>query len=200
MNDIVGLSEDEKDFLREFMNIAYGNATAVVAEMLDAFASLSIPEIDIMRSSELLEKFKGLDDIPYYFSTQPFHGEFAGEIVFFLDDDSANNLATHLELEDASDMDDAVMELTNVLTSSLVSRLAQEMGSEVSFSVPKIAHLLLSNVGKNETFSRYDQIIVIQTDLVFEDQKIKGEIFILTKDESISWIKTSIQNLLDTLM
>lgn len=200
MSDTVTLSEDEKDFLREFMNIAYGNATAVVAEMLDAFASLSIPQIEIMHSSQLLEKFKTLEDVNYYFSTQPFHGHFSGEIAFFIDDISARNLAMHLELEDDNDMDDAVMELTNVLTASLISRLAQEMGSEVSFSVPKITHLPLSTIGQNETFSRYEQIIVIQTDLIFETQKIKGEIFILTKDESISWIKTSIQNLLDTLM
>ena len=51
------LSEDEKDVLQELMNIAYGNATAVVAEMLDAFASLSIPNIKVMETQKLVEEF-----------------------------------------------------------------------------------------------------------------------------------------------
>ena len=51
----ITLTEDEKDVLQELMNVAYGTATAVVADMLDAFASLSIPNIKIMKTSELLK-------------------------------------------------------------------------------------------------------------------------------------------------
>ena len=35
MQDLT-LTEDEQDVLQELMNVAYGDATAVVAEMLDA--------------------------------------------------------------------------------------------------------------------------------------------------------------------
>jgi len=199
MNTIT-LSEDEKDVLQELMNVAYGNATAIVADMLDAFASLSIPNIKIMDTQELLNTFHSLKGESYFFSTQAFVGEFSGECAFFIDNESANNLATHLELEGEEDLNDAILELTNILTSSLTTRLAQEMDTEVQFSLPSISKIPLKEMGDNDAFKQYSQVIVIDTQLNFEDQKINGEIFLLTKDESIKWLKNQLNNILEALM
>ncbi|RLA77485.1 MAG: chemotaxis protein CheC [Epsilonproteobacteria bacterium] len=199
MNPIT-LTEDEKDVLQELMNVAYGNATAVVAEMLDAFATLSIPNIKVMETSALLEEFQSLKGSSYFFSTQAFVGEFSGESAFFIDNESAQNLSTHLELESEDDLDDAILELTNVLTSSLTTRLAQEMDTEVRFSLPSISKVPLGEIANNQTFKEYSQVIVIDTQLIFEDQKINGEIFILTKDGSIEWLKNRLNIILEALM
>jgi chemotaxis protein CheC len=198
MNNIT-LSEDEKDVLQELINIAYGNATAVVAQMLDAFASLSIPNIEVMETDKLLENFYHLKSSSYFFSTQAFNGEFSGESAFFIDNESAQNLSKHLELEDEDDLNDAILELTNVLTSSLTTRLAQEMSTEVKFSLPSISKVPLDEISKNKTFQQYSQVIVIDTQLNFEDQKINGEIFILTKDGSIEWLKNQLGIILEQM-
>ena len=194
------LTEDEKDVLQELMNVAYGNATAVVAEMLDAFASLSIPHIEIMKTGELLKQFQSLKEGSYFFSTQAFVGEFSGESAFFIDETSAKNLAIHLELESDEDLDDAILELTNVLTSSLTTRLAQEMSTEVKFSLPNISRIPFNEIADTQTFKQYDQVIVIDTQLNFENQHINGEIFILTKDNSIEWLKNRLNSILEALM
>jgi len=194
------LSEDEQDVLQELMNVAYGNATAVVADMLDAFASLSIPNIKIMKTDDLLANFSALKSKSYFFSTQAFSGEFSGESAFFINQESAENLAKHLELESEEDLDDAILELTNVLTSSLTTKLSQEMDTEVSFSLPSISKVPLEEIGNVETFQQYSQVIVIDTDLNFEDQKINGKIFILTKDESIQWLKIKLNTILELLI
>ena len=194
------LTEDEKDVLQELMNIAYGSATAVVADMLEAFASLSIPNIKIMTVSELLKTFHELKSSSYFFSSQAFSGEFNGESAFFINEESANNLAKHLELENRADLDDAILELTNVLTSSLTTKLAQEMETEVSFSLPNILKIPLEEMEGVETFQLYSQVIVIDTNLNFQDQKINGKIFILTKDASILWLKTKLNTILDQLL
>lgn len=196
---IYELTEDEKDVLQELMNIAYGNATAVIAEMLDAFASLSIPKIEILSVKDLLNTFSELKNTSYFFSTQAFNGEFSGECAFFINEESANNLSKHLELEDIEDLDDAILELTNVLTSSLTIRLAEEMGTEVRFSLPNISKLLLKEMGETQTFQQYSQVIVIETELNFNDQKINGKIFILTKEESIQWLKIKLNTILALL-
>ena len=194
------LTEDEKDVLQELMNVAYGNATAVVAEMLDAFASLSIPHITIKPVSELLKTFSELKSKSYFFSTQAFSGEFNGESAFFINEESAQNLAKHLELEDEEDLDDAILELTNVLAASLTTKLAQEMETDISFSLPSLSKIPLAEMGDVETFQQYSQVIVIDTDLNFKDQKINGKIFILTKDESIQWLKTKLNTILELLI
>jgi chemotaxis protein CheC len=193
------LTEDEKDVLQELMNVAYGNAAAVIADMLDAFASLSIPNITIVKTSELLETFHELKSSSYFFSTQAFSGEFNGESAFFINEESAENLAKHLEIESSEDLDDAILELTNVLTSSQTTKLAQEMDTEVSFSLPSISKIPLDEISNVETFQVYSQVIVINTDLNFKDQKIHGKIFILTKDESIQWLKSKLNNILEQL-
>ena len=199
MKEII-LTEDEQDVLQELMNVAYGNATAVVAEMLDAFASLSIPNIKVMRTGELLQQFHSLKGDSYFFSTQAFVGEFSGESAFFIDEKSAKNLATHLELETEEDLNDAILELTNVLTSSLTTRLAQDMSTEVRFSLPNISKIPLNEIVDTQTFQQYDQVIVIDTQLNFEDQHVNGEIFILTKDGSIEWLKNQLNNILEAMM
>ena len=199
MHDIT-LTEDEKDVLQELMNVAYGNATAVIAEMLDAFATLSIPKIEVMRTEQLIKDFHNLKGHSYFFSTQAFVGDFSGESAFFIDTQSAQNLAKHLELESLEDLDDAILELTNVLTSSLTTRLAQEMGTQVKFSLPTISKIPLRDIENTQAFQLYNQVIVIDTQLNFEDQKINGEIFILTKDGSIEWLKNQLNLILEALM
>lgn len=196
----ITLTEDEKDVLQELMNVAYGNATAVVADMLDAFASLSIPKIEVMKTDELLEEFLKLKDSSYFFCTQAFIGDFAGESAFFIDEESARNLSHHLEVEDDEDLDDAILELTNILTSSLTTRLVQEMDSQVTYALPSISKIPLNELATNKTLQHYPQVIVIDTELNFKEQKIKGEIFILTKDGSIEWLKKKLNSILEALM
>ena len=196
----ISLTEDEKDVLQELMNVAYGNATAVVAEMLEAFATLSIPNIKVIQTKELLNEFQNLKNDSYFFSTQAFVGEFSGESAFFIDEQSAQNLSSHLELESPEDLDDAILELTNVLTSSLTTRLAQEMDTQVKFALPNISKIPLNEIQNSKTFQLYDQVIVIDTQLNFKDQKINGEIFILTKDGSIEWLKNRLNTILEALM
>lgn len=196
----INLTEDEKDVLQELMNVAYGNATAIVAEMLEAFATLGIPKIQVIETKKLLETFSNKKDESYFFSTQAFIGKFSGETAFFINEESANNLSKHLELESEEDLDDAILELTNVLTSSLTTRLAQEMGVEVSFSLPTISKVPLKNLTKIEAFKLYSQVIVIETELNFKDQKINADIFILTKDGSIQWLKKQLNSILNEMI
>ena len=194
------LTEDEQDALQELMNVAYGDATAVVAEMLDAFATLSIPNIRIIETSTLLEELKGLKGESYFFSTQAFNGMFSGESAFFINEESANNLAKHLECKTTEDLDDAILELTNILTSTLTTRLAKEMNTEIKFSLPSISKLPHGKIRTNKTLQDYTQVIVIDSEINFEDQKINGEIFILTKDGSIKWLKNQLNSILEALM
>lgn len=194
------LNEIETDALGELMNIAYGSATAIVAQMLDAFASLSIPNIQNLETSQLADEFHKLKANSYFFSTQAFLGDFSGECAFFIDETSANNLAKHLELKTKEDLNDAILELTNILTSSLVIKLAQQLETQVNFALPAITKKPLNEITQNTAFKQYEQAIIIETELNFEDQMIYGKIFILTKDESIIWLKKQLNKIISSLI
>ncbi len=199
----IEFNEDERDCLQELMNIAYGSATAAISEILDAFATLNVPDIKIIHPNKLKDYLRDKLHIQseQFVATQLINGKLVGENLFLLDTQSAINLAHEFELEDDEINDeelfDIVLEVTNILSSSMIGKLAQELGTTVSFAPPKIQKINSIDKLDNKYTNDYHQIIIISTELMFKEQKIKGEILLLTKDESIVWMKDALNKILD---
>ena len=205
MNSKINLSEDEKDCLQELMNVAYGSATAAITEILDAFAKLSIPKIQIINESELktyLSNELNLE-VEHLVSLQQINGTLCGENMFVIDKQSAKNIAYKFGLEEDEVNDeeiaDVVLEITNILSSSTISKLAEDIDTNVSFSAPTIKTLTSIDQLKNLFISKYEKVIIISTQLKFEDLDINAELFIFTTDNSILYIKEKLNKILDEL-
>ena len=140
----ITLTEDERDCLQELMNVAYGSATAAITEILDAFAQLSIPKIQIINADELKDYLSNeLNlDVEHLVSLQQINGTLCGENMFVIDKESAKNIAYKFGLEDHEVNDeeiaDVVLEITNILSSSTISKLAEDIDTNVSFSAPTV--------------------------------------------------------------
>ncbi|MFA6741200.1 MAG: chemotaxis protein CheX [Arcobacteraceae bacterium] len=203
MKSDITLTEDEKDCLQELMNVAYGSATAAITEILDAFAKLSIPKIQIINSSELktyLSSELNLE-VEHLVSLQQINGTLCGENMFVIDKQSAKNIAYKFGLEEDEVNDeeiaDVVLEITNILSSSTISKLAEDIDTNVSFSAPTIKTLTSIDQLKNLFISKYEKVIIISTQLKFEDLDINAELFIFTTDNSILYIKEKLKKILD---
>lgn len=205
MKSDITLTEDEKDCLQELMNVAYGSATAAITEILDAFATLSIPNIKIINADELNDYLSAeLDlDVEHIVSLQQINGIVSGENMFVIDKESAKNIAYKFGLEEDEVNDeeiaDVVLEITNILSSSTISKLAEDIDTNVSFSAPTIKKLTSIDQLKNQFISKYQKVITISTELKFEDLDIHGELFIFTTDNSIIYIKEKLNKILDEL-
>ena len=205
MESNITLTEDEKDCLQELMNVAYGSATAAITEILDAFAKLSIPKIQIINSNELktyLSNELNLE-VEHLVSLQQINGTLCGENMFVIDKQSAKNIAYKFGLEEDEVNDeeiaDVVLEITNILSSSTISKLAEDIDTNVSFSAPTIKTLTSIDQLKNLFISKYEKVIIISTQLKFEDLDINAELFIFTTDNSILYIKEKLNKILDEL-
>ena len=203
MNSI-NFSEDQIDVLKEFMNISLGDATAHVADLLDAFGTMHIPQISVIDTSELNSFINDNMDknLNYHVMKQLFSGKLGGECLFIINEESADNLGTHIyDIEKPSQMDvnDAVMELTNIVTSSIISRFANELDVEVQYFVPSSNFIKTSSIINEDDMTNYSKVIVIGTDLEFQDQNISASIFILTKDEAINSLKFLIDQKIEEL-
>ena len=205
MESKINLTEDEKDCLQELMNVAYGSATAAITEILDAFAKLSIPKIQIINESELktyLSNELNLE-VEHLVSLQQINGTLCGENMFVIDKQSAKNIAYKFGLEEDEVNDeeiaDVVLEITNILSSSTISKLAEDIDTNVSFSAPTIKTLTSIDQLKNLFISKYEKVIIISTQLKFEDLDINAELFIFTTDNSILYIKEKLNKILDEL-
>lgn len=197
-------NEDQVDALREFMNVSIGAATANLANLLDAFGTMHIPKIEICNSYELVGKIESTIDLEsmYYATKQLFTGKFGGECMFVISEGSAKNLGKHLygiTTPSRDDVDDAVIELTNILTSTIVSRLTQELDTQVQFFVPSLQFIDAHSIVNEEDVREYSKIIIISTILDFQDQQINGNIYILTKDEAIESLKILIDKKLEEI-
>lgn len=199
---VLSLNEDQRDCLQELMNISYGAATASLAEIIEKNATLGIPNIktfDTIGFEQYCnDKFNKGD---YYLVNQKIDGKLSGENLFIMDKDSSINLAKEFGLENDeindAELKDIVLEVTNIISSTTLSKLVSFFNVSISFSPPHINSInTIRNF--NEKFStHYHYIIVISTQIIFEDQNIYGELIIMSKDESISFLKESLDKVLD---
>jgi len=203
MNTQITLSEDQQDCLQELMNIAYGSATAAISSILDAFATLSVPEISVIDTHSL--KSYLLDNIKvensHFISSQTLNGKIAGECLFVIGEQSSINMAKEFGFENdeitQNELCDVILEITNILSSATISKLADEMGTVVSFSPPHI-HILNSIKNfDNQYLDKYQKVIIIKTQLNFENQNINAELLILTTDDSIVFIRDMLDRIIE---
>lgn len=201
----IELTEDEKDCLQELMNVAYGSATAAITEIFDAFAKLSIPTIQIINAvglKDYLAKELNFKD-EHFVASQQINGPLSGENMFIIDKKSATNMSIKFSFSDDQisneDISDITLEITNILSSSTISKLAENMETSVSFSAPTIKTINSNNQLNNIFISNYEKVIIISTKLEFDDLNIHSELFILTTDNSILFIKDKLNKILDEL-
>jgi len=199
-----GFTDDHLDMLRELMNIAMGNATASIADLLEAFGKMHIPQILISDMEGLASYIQQTisDNQRNYVTKQLFGGMFSGEFLFVISEESALRLGHHLyDVNNPSDGDilDAVIELTNILSATIISRLTEELNTKVQFFVPSTELINGNALISQEDIMNYHRIIIISTQMEFEHQNINGQIFILTKDGMIESLKALIDRKLEEL-
>lgn len=199
-----GFTDDHLDMLRELMNIAMGNATASIADLLEAFGKMHIPQILISDMEGLAGYIQQTisDSQRNYVTKQLFGGMFSGEFLFVISEESALHLGHHLyDVDNPSDGDilDAVIELTNILSATIISRLTEELNTKVQFFVPSTELIEGNALISQEDIMNYHRIIIISTQMEFEHQNISGQIFILTKDGMIESLKALIDRKLEEL-
>jgi len=136
-----------------------------------------------------------------YISSQTLNGKIAGECLFVISDNSSRNLAKEFGFKDEkisqNELCDIILEITNILSSATISKLADEMDTSVSFSPPHI-HILNSIENfDNQYLERYQKVIIIKTQLKFENQNINAELLILTTDDSIVFVRNMLDKILE---
>lgn len=197
-------SSDHLDVLKELMNIAMGNATANIDDLLQAFGTMHIPHLQISDVDGLKNYIKMTisSEDEYYVTKQLFGGKIGGEFIFLVNKESAINLGNYLydtvKVSDA-DIMDAVIELTNILSSTTIGRLTDELNTKVQFFAPYTEVVSGDPLISEEETLNYHKIIIISTVLEFQKHKISGQIFILSRDEMIISLRELIDQKLEEL-
>lgn len=191
---------DRKDLLGELINIAFGTATSLIAELFDNFATLRVPQIDVIAIRELngvAKEFVETDD--FYITTQQIKGSLQGEIVLVVGEVSAKKMQGILAEEDDAEnsMLQVILEIANILGSSCMGKFAELLCAEISFSPPSIEHTDL--VIQNVSLSPYNQVIAISTVLEFKELDIQAHMVIMFGDEMYAKLEQVLNHFLENI-
>lgn len=209
MIDKYNLTEDQKDALQELMNVSFGLAASLISDSLKSFSKMPLPIIDSMEIEKLkdyiLEKFN--DEKEYIITSQVFRNKFDGESIFILDKDSSKTITSLLLEDEMDDIDDddiksSVLELTNIISSACVGKLLELLDAQIFFQPPMVDLEVglkhsIEKMAEDSNQKDYKNVIIIETSLIFEKEKIEGCLFILTKETSFEWLKDALDKFIE---
>jgi chemotaxis protein CheC len=202
---LLDFNQDELDVLNEFINISFGKAASLIANMMETFAELQVPETKIINPDELNQYIH--DTYPetknIYLANQRFKNGYTGESIFLIDELSAENIAVFMHQDEEiaqNDIKAAIIELANIVNSSCVGKFTQLIGAKTVFSPPIITQKTSSDTIISDTVAKqYSKIIMITTILKIEKHEILAYIFILNSDKSFKSLKNAIEKLEEEL-
>ncbi|MBA4368925.1 MAG: chemotaxis protein CheC, partial [Desulfobacterium sp.] len=201
-NDI--FLEEEKEILQEIMNIAFGNATADLAGVIDIYVVLSVPKIQVINIGNLPEYLR--DTLNASGKTrivdQRFWGDFNGSGFLVFPTGAGDDLISLLEdkrLEDLHSKSEELIEqevlteIGNILIGACVGKMSELLNTFVTYSPPRVMteneseckHLV-------EQFDKDQPAIVMKTVFKFKQKDVNGFLLILTNQESIAWLRKSL--------
>ena len=203
------VTTEELDIIQEIMNIAFGKATADLAELINIYVQLSVPDARVMETSSLpgyiKEVIKDYTDISTV--QQKFWGEFKGSALLVFPAGAGKDLIGLLVGDEVHSFESdpiqelekgTLMEVGNILIGACVGKIAELLNDALTFSPPVVltgntAHEVLPQA----VIDSYNYAIALKTSFSFEKRDVVGFLFIITSQESMLWLKKALNDFLD---
>jgi len=198
------LSEEETEILQEIMNISFGKSAADLADVIETHVVLSVPYIKIIQITELPVYFK--DNVKEYkkisIVEQKFWGKFKGEALLVFSSGAGRELIRMLQQDEGSGYEsdpveilerESLMEVGNILIGACVGKLTEVLKDVVTYAPPMV--IVEKEYAEAIAESRYDPnstAIVLKTEFRFEEGNVSGFLFLITSQESVSWLKNAL--------
>lgn len=203
------ITGEDLDILQEIMNIAFGQAAADLAEVINIFVVLSVPHIQVLQGVQLPQYLRSelADSCNISIVEQVFRGRFAGsaflvfpagagkELIALLDGDGGDvpESGTMETLEK-----ETFMEVGNILIGACVGKMSELLGDVVTYAPPQV--LVENHPGQVLPDTLFDPeytAIVMKTLFRFDNRDLNGFLFLITTEESLVWVQKALHEFLD---
>lgn len=204
------LTADRRDALQEMINISFGQSMASLAELLNVFIELSVPDVQLIASRELVSFLRtasqGQETVCLV--QQTFRGSFFGEALLVLPADSSRELVTMLaedsgfspELEIGTLELEVLLEVGNVVVGACLGKFAELLDTLLSFNPPTVLiERLDSSSFANLAHARGETALSIKTFFQVEERQLTGYLFIFLPEECLSWLFREVDLFLESL-
>jgi chemotaxis protein CheC len=208
-NQVPIITQDEIDILQEIMNIAFGKASADLAEYIDIFIRLSVPDVRIAQASQLSsylkEMIKGHERVSIV--EQKFWGKFNGYALLIFPSGADSELITILSCEDPDLFRDesidelakgTLMEVGNIVVGACVGKIAEILKDVMAYSPPVvILDRHTSGIIPDDMFNPEDSAILLNAVFRFENRQVSGMLVLLFTQSSIIWLKKALNEFME---
>jgi len=199
------LSQDQNEVLREIVNIGMGQAGASLAEILQSFVELSIPQIVLARAADLptaLVQVLG-KNAEVTAVRQAFFGHWHGEALAVYNESGCRDLADLMgyssSLEKNAEVE-LLLDVANVVVGACLNGVAEQLGARISFGPPSVfAHRVPASELMDPKTLTWSHTLLMEVHFGLENRRFRTHIVTMMSEETIDTLCKDLDMFLERL-
>jgi chemotaxis protein CheC len=186
------LTELHLDALTEVFNVGAGRAAASLSEIVGDEVKLSVPSIEIKKSSETDAATLELNNARFGAVSQQFSGPFNAEGVLLFTEDHAleivrDMMGSQMNIEELAEFEqEAMCELGNIILNACLSAMADMLQISLNSSLPvykiSTSEEILQGISSSPD---HPYILILHIDLTIEKRHSEGHLIFLLSSMSL---------------
>ncbi|MFA3791632.1 response regulator [Aliiglaciecola sp. SL4] len=183
---------EKLDVYREMANVAMGQAGEKLAQLLNIFIDLPIPNVNLIETTELHMAMAEISDNESVSAISKgfISAGISGEAIMMFNDSNFANLVELLnykqvEINESSELE-ALMDVANIAVSACLTALSEQLNVTFTHNHPIILgqHCGLDKLLKNNV-SRWNRVLAIEIGYEIKAKSINFDLLLLFPDKSI---------------
>lgn len=179
------IDSDSIDAIRELINIGVGRAAGLLNEMTGTHIHLMVPEVRILRYTDLIREKQVLDHDHLSAVTLRFEGSFSGISMLVFPPESAAILITALSGEKiaASDLDalriETLNEVGNIVNNAVMGSITNVLAERLTYSMPTYHEGSIAEILRTGRGEKYEWVILAISQFNLSDLHVVGNILMI---------------------
>lgn len=186
------LSELHLDALAEVFNVGAGRAAASLSEIVGDEVKLSVPSIEIKKTSEIDVSIMALSSMKFGVVSQYFSGPFDAQALLLFTESHAleivrDMMGSQMSIEELAEFEqEAMCELGNIILNACLSAMADMLHISLDSSLPDYRIASTEDIFKSLQDSKEQPyILVLHIDLSIEKRHSEGHLIFLLSSMSL---------------
>lgn len=202
MDEIIHISELQRDAITELLNIGMGQAAASLSEMFNEEVELSVPSVELLSRPHVVMRLNGQSSRRIAAVKQHFEGALCGEALLLFPQDKSRELVKALLMkgEEASlnmliELErDALTEVGNIILNSCLGSLANMLTQEFISDLPTFISGTAKEVLDACVEQKEEVVLFLRMDFVLQTKDINGYVAFLLEIPSIEQVKDKVDH------
>ncbi|MCQ8894267.1 MAG: chemotaxis protein CheC [Methanolinea sp.] len=181
----MNVGEESIDAIRELINIGVGRAAGLLNDMTGTHIRLHVPEVRVLRYSDLAGEQRLLDSAHLSAVTLRFAGSFSGMSMLIFPEKGAAVLIMALTGEeiDEPELDalriETLNEVGNIVNNAVMGSITNVLGERLTYSMPEYREGRIEDILGRERSPGYDWVILAVSQFMIEDLRVVGTILMI---------------------